>query len=439
MKYTVPEVLKFIKENDVKFIKLAFCDIFGTQKNLSILPDELPRAFTEGLSFDASSIRGFSSIDRSDFLLFPDPTTLTVLPWRPTRGRVVRFYCNIRLPDGTPFDGDSRLILRQAIDRAEKMGFTFQIGAECEFYLFRLDENGNATKQPYDQASYMDVGPLDKGENVRREICLTLEEMGFYPETSHHEQGPGQNEIDFRYDETMEAADSLISFKSTVKAIAARNGLFASFMPKPLRDKSGNGLHINLSAHHAGKNIFRNDLPECKAEAMSFIAGILRRAVEMTVFLNPLTNSYARLGLLGAPSHASWSPQNRSQLIRVPAAKGDYSRIEVRSPDPACNPYIAYALLIHAGLDGIRDKLPPVQAVNADLYQADPSVLAGIPSLPNNLLHAVEMAQQSDFISGVLPASLLSRFYAAKRSEYESLLKADHSVEYEDSLYFSWL
>ena len=207
-----------------------------------------------------------------------------MLPWRPTRGRVVRFYSVIRLPDGTPFNGDGRLILAQAIDRAEKMGYSFRFGAECEFYLFKLDEDGNPTKQPYDNASYMDVGPLDKGENVRREICLTLEEMGFYPETSHHEQGPGQNEIDFKYGETMEAADGLISFKSTVRAIAARNGLFASFMPKPLRDKSGNGLHINISAYRAGKNIFRDDLPECKDEAASFIAGILRRIEEITVF-----------------------------------------------------------------------------------------------------------------------------------------------------------
>ncbi|MFA9423690.1 MAG: glutamine synthetase family protein, partial [Sedimentibacter sp.] len=346
MKYTMDEVLQFIYDNDVKFVRLSFCDIFGTIKNISILSEELPRAFECGISFDASSIRGFLNIEESDLFLYPDPSTLDILPWRPQQGRVVRFYCDIKYPDGTPFDGDGRAILQKSVAKAHNLGYSIEIGSECEFYLFEEDEKGYPTKVPQDNARYFDVAPLDKGENVRRDISLTLEQMGIHPECSHHEQGPGQNEIDFKYSDAMSAADNLVTFKSAVKTIAHLNGLYASFMPKPLKDFSGSGLHINISLLKNNINLFDNIQNNHSTEAESFIAGILNRIKEITVFLNPLTNSYDRFGSHSAPKFVTWSYQNRSQLIRIPAAKGKYSRMELRSSDPSCNPYYAFAMLI---------------------------------------------------------------------------------------------
>ena len=311
----VSEVLKFVEENDVKFIRLAFCDIFGTQKNVAIMPEELPRAFETGISLDASSVRGFFNARETDLFLVPDPGTLSILPWRPSHGRVVRLFCNIRYPDGRIFEGDCRNILRKAAARAASMGYVCKIGSECEFYLFQTDENGDPTMIPQDRAGYCDIAPRDRGENVRREICLTLEQMGIRPENSHHEQGPGQNEIDFKYSDALSAADNLITFKSVVKTIAARNGLYASFMPKPLADKSGSGMHINLSLFKNRKNLFGTDGSGRSEEAESFMAGILHRVPEITAFLNPLTNSYARFGSFDAPKYLTWSHQNRSQPV----------------------------------------------------------------------------------------------------------------------------
>lgn len=296
MKYKASEILQFVEENDVKFIRLAFCDVYGHQKNIAIMPDELPRAFETGISFAASAVEGFMNVKESDLFLIPDPSTLTVLPWRPSHGRVVRFFCDIRHPDGTPFAGDGRQLLKQAVAELNALGLTCQVGTECEFYLFELDEKGNPTSIPQDRAGYCDIAPLDRGENVRREICLTLEEMGIKPESSHHEHGPGQNEVDFRYSDALTAADNVIHFESVVKTIANRNGLCASFMPKPLADAWGSGLHINLSLFRDGVNIFRTDGYSHNQEAESFIAGILDRICEITLFLNPITNSYRRLG-----------------------------------------------------------------------------------------------------------------------------------------------
>ena len=347
------EVLRFVQENDVKFIRLAFSDMFGIQKNISVMPDELPRAFETGISFDASAVRGFLNVEQSDLFITPDPSTLSILPWRPSHGRVVRLFCNVNYPDGRPFEGSSRHILQRAVKEAAQMGYVCKIGAECEFYLFETDEKGNPTMNPHDLGGYCDIAPNDKGENVRREICLTLEEMGIHPEASHHEQGPGQNEIDFKYSDAMTAADNLLTFKAAVKSIAARNGLYASFMPKPLPDKSGSGLHVNLSLSQGGRNIFKTapDEGHCP-EAEHFMAGVLDHIREITVFLNPLTNSYARFGAFEAPRYLSWSHQNRSQLIRIPAATGAQSRMELRSPDPSCNPHLAFAMLLQAGATG---------------------------------------------------------------------------------------
>ena len=388
MSYTPDEVMQYIEEEDVKFIRLAFCDVFGRQKNISIMPDELKRAFEYGIAIDASAVAGFGGEVYSDLLLHPDPSTIAVLPWRPEHGRVVRMFCRISLPDGRDFEADTRTLLQRAVEYAKKQGVEFFFGSEMEFYLFKRDQEGEPTNQPYDNAGYMDIAPEDKGENVRREICLTLEQMGIKPESSHHEEGPGQNEIDFRYSTPLKAADHAVTFRSVVNTIAARNGLFADFSPKPLADRPGNGMHINISAKESsGKDV----LP-------FIIAGIMNRISDITVFLNPAGQSYERLGFNKAPRFISWCTENRSQLIRIPAASRQYRRAELRSPDPLCNPYLAFALLIYAGLEGIKNEteLPEVSDVN--LYNASGDAVKNLRSLPLNLEEAKEQALSSDFV-----------------------------------------
>lgn len=392
MIYTAQEVFDFVKEEDVKFIRLAFCDTLGRQKNISILPSELRRAFEDGISFDASAICGFGGAEKSDLLLFPDPSTLNILPWRPSHGKVVRMFCDIRHPDGTPFSRDTRAILRRAVADAKAAGITVQFGAEIEFYLFKTDENGDPTKIPFDHATYMDVAPEDKGENVRREICLTLLDMGIQPESSHHEEGPGQNEIDFRYSDAMRAADDAMNFITVVKATARQNGLYADFSPKPLENESGNGLHINMSVKCA----------DGTDRTPAFMAGILAHIRDLTAFLNPSEASYSRFGKCKAPKFVTWSHENRSQLIRIPAAKGEYRRIELRSPDPSANPYLAYALLIWAGLDGIVKDMCPAPAVNLNLLAAPESETREFDTLPGSLAEAVALANGSALVRRVL-------------------------------------
>lgn len=392
MIYTAQDVFDFVKEEDVKFIRLAFCDTLGRQKNISILPSELRRAFEDGISFDASAICGFGGAEKSDLLLFPDPSTLNILPWRPSHGKVVRMFCDIRHPDGTPFSRDTRAILRRAVADAKAAGITVQFGAEIEFYLFKTDENGDPTKIPFDHATYMDVAPEDKGENVRREICLTLLDMGIQPESSHHEEGPGQNEIDFRYSDAMRAADDAMNFITVVKATARQNGLYADFSPKPLENESGNGLHINMSVKCA----------DGTDRTPAFMAGILAHIRDLTAFLNPSEASYSRFGKCKAPKFVTWSHENRSQLIRIPAAKGEYRRIELRSPDPSANPYLAYALLIWAGLDGIAKDMCPAPAVNLNLLAAPESETREFDTLPGSLEEAVALANGSALVRRVL-------------------------------------
>ncbi len=392
--------MQFIREEDVKFIRLAFCDLFGAQKNISIMPNEMARAFEYGIAIDASAIEGFGDETHSDLFLHPDPSTLVVLPWRPEHGRVVRMYCDITYPDGRPFEGDTRKILQNAVKEAEESGYRFQFGAKMEFYLFKLDENGNPTKEPFDNAGYMDIAPADKGENIRREICLNLEQMGILPESSHHEKGPGQNEIDFRYSSPLEAADNAMNFRSAVQAIVSRNGVAADFSPKPLDDAPGNGFHINFSV----KSLSEEDvMPET-------IAGILSYVRDMTVFLNPCEKSYQRLGNDKAPSYLSWSNENRSQLIRIPAAVGEYKRAELRSPDPLANPYIAYALIIYAALDGIKRKRKLPKPTNINLYTADKNTLEKYKRLPMSLNEAARTASESNFIRKHLPSLVVSAY-----------------------------
>lgn len=397
MTYTKDEVFDFIEQEDVKFIRLAFCDIHGKQKNISIMPAELERAFEEGISFDASAIPGFGSEESSDLLLFPIPSTLNILPWRPMHGKVVRMFCDIKRPDGTPFELDSRTILKKAVNYAKSKGISVNIGTEFEFYLFKTDENGEPTEEPFDRAGYMDIAPDDKGENVRREICLTLYDMGIIPESSHHEEGPGQNEIDFRYSDALSAADNAMNFMTVVKAVAMHNGLYADFSPKPLAGESGNGMHINMSV--------KSDDGTDKTNA--FLAGIMKRISEITAFLNPCERSYQRLGQKKAPKYITWSKENRSQLIRIPAAKGDHKRAELRSPDPTANPYIAYALLIYAGIEGITDSLELPDATDLNLYTADREVTDALPKLPESYSAAVRLARQSEFVKSVLPGGYL--------------------------------
>ena len=397
MKYSKQEVIQYVQEEDVKFIRLSFCDVFGKQKNISIMPSELPRAFEYGIAFDASAIAGFGDETHSDLLLHPEADTLMILPWRPEHGRVVRMFCNISYPDGTPFECDSRTILKKAVQEAEASGYQFFFGAEQEFYLFKLNENGEPTKEPYDQAGYMDIAPEDKGENIRREVCLTLEQMGIRPESSHHEEGPGQNEIDFRYSDPLTAADNAMTFQTVVKTVAQRNGLFADFSPKPLADKPGNGFHINMSVK-ASDNV----------DNMNYmIAGILNKIADMTVFLNTTENSYQRFGSNKAPRYISWSSENRSQLVRIPAAVGEYRRAELRSPDPSANTYLAFALMIYASLHGIQNKIELPPPADMNLYKADAATLATFKQLPGDLNTACMLAVNSSFIKEHIPAAIL--------------------------------
>jgi len=403
------DVIQYVKENDVKFIKLLFTDLFGRIKSISIQPAILEKAFEEGISFDAGAIPGFLDSSKSDLFLHPDPETLCVLPWRPQQGRVIRMFCNICYPDGNPFECDTRFLLKSVVKRAEDLGYVIKVGTECEFYLFKLDESGNPVKIPYDNAGYCDFAPMDKGENVRRDIILTLEKMGIQPETSHHEAGPGQNEIDFRYSEAVQAADNFGTFKMTVKTVAAKDGLFASIMPKPIEDKSGNGLHVNLSLYKNGINLYEAEDEVSKY----FTAGILKHIREITAFLNPMNQSYERFGKCEAPLYVSWSAENRSQLIRIPAARGESKRIELRSPDSSCNQYLALAMIIAAGMDGIENKEVLPEAVNKNLFNEE---AANLEKLPLDLKSALKIAEKSDFVKSVLDEKLLNIYVSLKRN-----------------------
>ena len=401
VKYTNEEIMQYVEEEDVMFIRLAFCDIFGVQKNVSIMPGELRSAFEHGVAVDASAIDGFGDEVHSDLFLFPVADTLTVLPWRSEHGKVVRMFCDVRHPDGTIFENDTRNILKRAVADAAKAGYSFNFGSEMEFYLFRLDEDGEPTNVPFDHAGYMDIAPGDRGENVRREICLTLTQMGIFPESSHHEAGPGQNEIDFKYSDALCAADNAVTFKSVVRAVAQKNGLWADFSAKPIPNKPGSGFHINVSVD-GDRDVFEN-----------VIAGILDRAAESTLFFNTTENSYERLGIDKAPRYVSWSNENRSQLVRIPAA-AKTARAELRSPDPGANPYLAYALIIYAALEGIERGSTPPMSADINLFTADDETLSRFEALPKSLAKAAEKAAKSEFIAAHLPETLI-RAYCERR------------------------
>lgn len=393
MKYTKEEVMQYVAGEDVKFIRMAFCDVFGVQKNVSIMPGELERAFAGGIAVDAAAVPGFGTEGRSDLFLHPDPATLCVLPWRPDHGRVVRMFCNVTHPGGDPLEADTRRILADAVNDAQAAGISFFFGTEMEFYLFRRDERGEPTGEPLDRAGYMDIAPEDKGENVRREICLTLERMGIRPERSHHEEGPGQNEIDFRFADPLCAADNAVTFRAVVNTIAAQSGLYADFSAKPMENMPGNGMHVNFSARRGQEDV-----------TCAVMAGILAHIREMCAFLNPTEGSYRRLGSDRAPRFVTWSEEDRRRLIRVPAcAPGELRRAELRSPDPLCNPYLAFALLIRAGLCGVLEHIPlPPPTREEDGVTPD--------ALPATHDEAKTIAATSAFIARTFPLSLIRAY-----------------------------
>ena len=437
MSYTTQQdILDFVEDNNVKFVRFAFCDIFGTQKNIAVLASDLPKALEDGVCFDGSAIAGFMHVEESDLVLRPDLSTMTILPWRSTEGRVMQFFCDVEKPDNTAFGGNCRGFLRDMNRKFKRLGLTVNVGAECEFYLFENDDHGRPTKIPIDFGGYFDVAPLDAGENLRRDICLTMEQMGLAPQHSHHENGNGQNEIDCHYAGPLKTADNVMTFKQIARAVAASNGLHASFLPKPLPDQAGSGLHINLSLSMDGHNLFEGDIAPDSIPG-SFMAGVLRHSRELTAFTNPLPNSYLRFGCDEAPRYVSWSRQNRSQLVRIPQVKGDNCRMELRSPDPACNPYLAIGLILAAGLDGIENRMQLSAPVNKNLFI--PSEAAGLPleTLPASLEEAVEVSQNSEFLRRVLPEELSRRYYAEALKRSQALKNAPDPEEYERIHYFN--
>ena len=396
MTTTEQELMKYIEEEDVKFIRLTFCDIYGVQKNISIQPGELARAFEKGIGIDASYIDGFGGDYGKDIWLHPEPDTVTILPWRPEHGKVVRMFCTLTYADGMPIETDTRALLRNAVRYANTKGLRFHFKSEMQFYLFKTDDNGESTGVPYDYAGYMDIAPLDKGENVRREICLTLDQMGIKPESSHHEAGPGQNQIDFCYADPVTAADNTVTFLSVVRTLAARNGLHADFSPKPMKDKAGSALHINVSV----KSNAGNDVTDFA------IGGILHHIAGMTVFLNPTAGSYLRFGQHKAPKYITWSENNRAQLIAIRTTESGSRCMQLRSPDPEANPYLAYALMIYAVLDGIEQERPLAQPVDEDFWLSQ-GEKEEPERLPDNLEKARMEAKKSHLIQQFIPPSVI--------------------------------
>lgn len=433
------DVLKFIEQNDVKFIRLQFADIFGTMKNIAITELQIEKALEEGVMFDASAIAGFSEVEQSDMLLLPDPDTFSLMPWRPQHGKVARFICDIKNYDGSQFLGDPRYILKRSEAKAKKLGYTFNIGPECEFFLFHTDAEGRPTAKTHDSAGYCDLAPTDQGENCRREICMVLEEMGFEIEASHHENAAGQHEVDFKYSDVMTAADRIMTFKMVVKTVAQRNGLHATFMPKPIYNSYGSGMHINMSLSQNGKNLFNagENSMDISEVAKMFGAGILQHAKGITAVANPLVNSYKRfVPGYEAPVHIAWSHMNRSLLLRIPAPKGEATRIELRSPDPSCNPYLTLALLLEAGLEGLQNKLAIPSPVDINTYNLSPEQEKelGISRLPSNLWAALEEMKKDLYVKEVLGEHIFNKYISAKETEWASYNNTVHSWELDKYL-----
>ncbi|MDE6749182.1 MAG: type I glutamate--ammonia ligase [Lachnospiraceae bacterium] len=421
--YTKQDVMRLVQEEDVEFIRLQFTDIFGNLKNMAITVSQLERALNNECMFDGSSIEGFARIEESDMYLYPDFGTLEVFPWRPQQGKVARLICDVYRPNGEPFEGDPRYILKRAIKEAEDLGYVFDVGPECEFFLFNTDENAMPTTNTNEQAGYFDLGPVDFGENARRDMVLTLEEMGFIVEASHHEVAPAQHEIDFQYDEALATADNIMTFKLAVKTIAKRHGLHATFMPKPKYGVNGSGMHINMSLSKNGKNIFvdEKDKLGLSKEAYYFIGGIMKHMKGMTAITNPLINSYKRLVPgFEAPVYIAWSATNRSPLIRIPATHGKGTRIELRCPDPSANPYLALAVCLKAGLDGIVNKIMPPESVDCNIFEMsdEQKKASGIDEIPGTLIEAIYEMEKDGLIKEVLGEHTFAKYISAKKDEW---------------------
>ena len=425
MLYTKEDIIRKVKEEDVEFIRLQFTDIFGQLKNVAITASQIEKAVNNQIMFDGSSIEGFVRIDESDQYLYPDLDSFTIFPWRPSHGRVARLICDVHDPDGAPFVGDPRYVLKQVIQKANDMGFdAFNVGPEAEFFLFQTDDEGKPTVRTNDEAGYFDLGPLDHGEGTRREICMSLEQMGFEIEASHHEVAQGQHEIDFKYADALRTADNIMTFKLAVKTLAQKNGLHATFMPKPIFGVNGSGMHTNMSLFRDGKNAFYDpsDPKGLSNAAYSFIAGLLAHVKGMAAITNPLVNSYKWL-VPGyeAPCYLAWSASNRSALIRIPAARGQSTRVELRCPDPACNPYLELAVCLAAGLDGIEKGLTPPPEITDNIFAMSPAARRrrGIEALPGSLEEALVCMKKDKLIMDTLGEHVTGQYIAGKEAEWE--------------------
>ncbi len=422
--YTKEDIMELVQDEDVEFIRLQFTDMFGQMKNVAITVSQLGKALDNSCMFDGSSIEGFARIEEADMILYPDLDTLAIFPWRPQQGKVARLICDVKRPGGEPFEGDPRYVLKRAVREAAELGYTFEVGPECEFFLFHTDENGLPTTITHEKAGYFDLGPLDLGENARRDMVLTLEDMGFIVESSHHEIAPAQHEIDFQYDEALATADNIMTFKLAVKTIAKRHGLHATFMPKPKFGVNGSGMHINMSLAKDGKNIFSDpaDKNGLSREAYWFIGGIMKHMKGMTAITNPLVNSYKRL-VPGyeAPVYIAWSATNRSPLIRIPSSRGEHTRIELRCPDPSANPYLALAVCLRAGLDGIVNHIDPPESVDCNIFDLteEERKSRGIEAVPASLREAVSELEKDELIREVLGVHMADKYIRAKKEEWE--------------------
>lgn len=426
VKRTKEEIFELVKENNVKFIRLQFTDIFGVLKNVAITVDQLEKAMNNECMFDGSSIEGFARIEESDMYLRPDPDTFVIFPWRPQVGKVARLICDVYTAEGEPFKGDPRYVLKKVIARANAMGYdSFNVGPECEFFLFLTDSEGNPTTITHDNAGYFDLGPIDLGENARRDISMVLDEMGFEIEASHHEVAPGQHEIDFKYTDALTAADAILTFKLVVKVMAQRHGLHATFMPKPIEGINGSGMHTNLSLFKDEENAFfdPDDKLQLSQDAYYFLGGLTKNVAAITALTNPTVNSYKRL-VPGyeAPVYVAWSAKNRSPLIRIPAARGKATRLELRNPDPSCNPYLALAGILAAGLDGIENKIDPPAPVNANIFAMSEKSRKKnkIVSLPGDLNEAVSIMKNNPLVKEVLGAHVMDKYIEAKTGEWDA-------------------
>lgn len=438
--YTKEDVIREVTEKDVEFIRLQFTDLFGNLKNVAITSSQLAKALDNKIMFDGSSIDGYARIEESDMYLYPDLNTLEIFPWRPQQGKVARMICDVYKTDGTPFEGDPRYILKQALKEAEEMGYLFQVGPECEFFLFHTDEDGLPTTLTHEKAGYFDLGPIDLGENARRDMVLTLEEMGFVIEASHHEVAPAQHEIDFKYDEGLRTADNIMTFKLAVKTIAKRHGLHATFMPKPKFGCAGSGMHINMSLVKDGKNAFADtkDKYGLSKEAYYFIGGLMKHAKGMSALTNPLVNSYKRLVPgFEAPVYLAWSAKNRSPLIRIPASRGEGTRVELRNPDPSANPYLALAVCLKAGLDGIRNKIMPPESVDCNIFELslEEKKERKIEGLPGTLLESIFAMEEDKFVQESLGSDVAQKYIEAKKAEWDEYKSQITNWELERYLY----